>query len=141
MKKFKKQKRKERLAEKMRKHVKRKRGNRITHYPSQLNQIIFEAMHDKKINAHHVEIPIGNVVLCDFCGDDYTNSTETGGFISDNWAACPKCHKGMLNQIKKCNEEHLIEAYCPANMSFAEFVINYRGKDAKIIVDSFSSKD
>lgn len=81
-----------------------------------------------------VELEVGNVVICDLCDRDYTKSKEKGGFIWDAKAVCPKCAKVWLKRIKQFKEENKISAFCPTDMSFADFVIRYRGKDAKIII-------
>ena len=86
------------------------------------------------------EIEIGNIVICDICNSDYTNSTKTGGFVWSARAVCPKCQKDLLKKIKTWKEEKYIEAYCPENMSFAQFIIKYRGKNSKIIVTVFKRR-
>lgn len=88
-----------------------------------------------------IEIEIGNVVICDICNRDYTNSTEKGGFVWSGRGICPKCQGDLLKEIKICKEEKYIEAYCPANMSFADFIIEFRGKNAKAILEFESNLD
>lgn len=80
-------------------------------------------------------IPLGRIVACDVCGEDYTENTETGGFIFGSYAYCPKCAVDGLQKIKGYGEEHLIKAKCPADKSFADFVRAYRGEDAGIRIN------
>ena len=79
----------------------------------------------------------GNMVMCDLCGVDYTDSTVSGGMIFHHKAACPECSLRILEDCKKYGEEHFIEAQCPEDKSFADFVRNFRGGDAIITITSF----
>lgn len=73
-------------------------------------------------------IPIGDIVVCDFCGDDHTSSTVTGGLIFGSYAICPKC-------VHKVEVEHRnVRARCPENISFGDFVRRYRGPNSAITV-------
>lgn len=56
------------------------------------------------------------VVRCDFCSADYTESAESGGFVSGSWAACPRCV--ATNQVVRTDHD----VPCPPSMSFADFV-------------------
>jgi len=73
-----------------------------------------------------------DTVICDQCGKDYTNSDMRGGFIFGSHAYCPVCAKESIERIKSYGEEGYIKAYCPDNMSFKDFVVNYRGDNNKI---------
>jgi hypothetical protein len=64
----------------------------------------------------------GYTVICDVCGEDYTNSQDTGGFIFGSYAYCPKCAEGHIAQIEAFGEDHLIQARCPQGIPFADFV-------------------
>ena len=64
----------------------------------------------------------GNLVFCDFCGEDWTERTEPGGFLFGSKAACPTCAPEMLANIKRYHEEHYIKAYCPSDKSYADWV-------------------
>ena len=79
----------------------------------------------------------GNMVICDLCDTDYTNSTVSGGMIFHHKAVCPNCSSHILEDCKKHGEEHFIEAQCPEDKSFADFVRDFRGGDAIIIMTSF----
>ena len=89
------------------------------------------------MDKHETVIPIGDNVVCDFCNADYTTSEESGGFVFSGNGVCPKCApKSMLN-IKKYNEEKYIDALCPEDMSFGDFIRKYRGPNACIRITGF----
>ena len=79
----------------------------------------------------------GNMVICDFCCIDYTDSTVSGGIIFHHKAACPDCSSHILEDCRKYDEEHFIEAQCPEDKSFADFVRDFRGGNAIITITSF----
>jgi len=72
-------------------------------------------------------VDIGNIVVCDICNEDYTNSLDSGGFIFTSSAYCPKCAKAGLLTIQSYGEERYIKAMCKEGQSFADFVREYRG--------------
>lgn len=76
----------------------------------------------------------GTRVLCDSCGEDYSFEGQTGGFIFESKAICPKCSDSWMKGIKKYNEERFIRAVCPPEMSFWRFVVEYRGDNSKVKV-------
>lgn len=82
------------------------------------------------------EIDIGNIVVCDGCNDDYTNSNSPGGFIFLSRAICPRCASHWMASIIANGEQSMIRAACPSGQSFAEFVRSYRGPNTKISVGS-----
>lgn len=67
----------------------------------------------------------GNVVLCDDCNADYTDSDESGGILFGSRAICPKCQQKWIENARKYNEEKYIKARCPKDMSFADWVRDY----------------
>jgi hypothetical protein len=73
-------------------------------------------------------VPVGDIVVCDFCGQDYTQSDALGGLIFGSYAICEKCSP------KVANESSRIRARCPAGKSFADFVREYRGPNSAITV-------
>jgi hypothetical protein len=83
-------------------------------------------------------IDIGETVLCDQCSGDYTYSDESGGFLFGSHAVCPKCAPGMLESAKKYHEDRYISAWCPAGTSFRNWVLQLRGGDNTIRVQSWS---
>jgi len=93
---------------------------------------------DKWSEAEETGAPIsvGDIVVCDICDEDFTDSSEQGGFIFSSTAYCPKCAKEKLPMIRGYNEEHYIKARCPDDVSFADFVRDYRGPNAYIQITS-----
>lgn len=80
--------------------------------------------------------PAGDSVICDSCGEDWTDRTETGGFLFVSKAYCPVCAEQSLPVIKQYHEEHFIRAWCPADISFADWVRRLRfssGGDRTVI--------
>lgn len=73
-----------------------------------------------------IHVDPGNDVICDICGDDYTNSEESGGYIFSSYAYCPGCADRGMKSIKKHNEEKYIKATCPPDMSFADWIRSIR---------------
>ena len=77
-------------------------------------------------------ISLGDTVLCDLCNEDYTDSSESGGFIFGSTAYCPPCATKSLPTIHEYDEEGYISAYCPEDQSFSDFVRAYRGGEGTI---------
>ncbi len=97
---------------------------------------------DKWDEAGKTEEPvsIGDTVICDYCDEDFTNSDAMGGFVFGSKACCPKCEPRMLGTIKGYNEEYHIKARCPENMSFADFIRDYRGPNNYIQITNSGEK-
>lgn len=64
----------------------------------------------------------GNLVFCDFCGEDWTDRIESGGFLFGSKATCPTCAPAMLKSIRDFGEENYIKATCPPTKSFSDWV-------------------
>ncbi len=64
----------------------------------------------------------GQLVFCDFCGEDWTERTESGGLLFQSKAVCPDCTPRSLKSIAEFHEEHLIKDRCPEGKSFADWV-------------------
>lgn len=79
-------------------------------------------------------IPIGDLVACDACNEDFTNSDRSGGFLFRSYAYGPCCQEKQLRSIRGYGEEWNIRARCPAGMSFADWVRHLRGPDAAITI-------
>lgn len=75
------------------------------------------------------EFNLGNDVVCDVCGKDWTNRTESGGFVFGSYGYCPECAVRGERKIRESGEEGYIRARCPEGVSFAEFIRTYRGGD------------
>jgi len=65
---------------------------------------------------------IGDMVICDTCGANYTNSDAKGGIQFLSKAVCPKCAPEMEKNAKKYDEMHCIKSRCPEEKSFAQWV-------------------
>lgn len=67
----------------------------------------------------------GNMVVCDFCSEEYGNSNEEGGLIHNkNWAVCPKCeHKVNTHITLKADK----------GQTFKSLVNQYRLKQGFIV--------
>jgi hypothetical protein len=79
-------------------------------------------------------VPVGDIVLCDFCDEDLTADPRTGGFLFGSKGVGPCCADASLARIKGYGEEWNIRAYCPAAVSFADWVRGMRGPDAAVTV-------
>lgn len=80
-------------------------------------------------------VPLDDVVVCDICNRDYTESDQCGGFIFGSNAYCPPCAERSLTNILRYGEVHYIRALCPAGVNFADFVRAYRGPNAGITIE------
>lgn len=69
-----------------------------------------------------ITIDVGNIVVCDLCNKDFTDSDESGGFLFGGKAVGPCCSEKFLATVKECREEHHIVADCPKDRSFANWV-------------------
>ena len=81
-------------------------------------------------------IDIGDQVLCDGCTADFTNRTESGGFLFGSKAVCPDCAPALLVDLKKGREDKFIKAFCPPWMSFRDWCLMLRGGDNTIRIRS-----
>lgn len=79
-------------------------------------------------------VPVGDIVVCDFCDHDFTHRPDQGGMIFQSKAVCPQCTALMASDVKQYGEERYIRAGCPEGQSFADFVRAYRGPAAAIKV-------
>lgn len=75
-------------------------------------------------------IDIGDAVVCDFCNADYTDSEESGGVLIGSFAVCPRCAPDALRSADKHGEP--VDAVCPPDKSFKEWVLELRGGDNTI---------
>lgn len=80
---------------------------------------------------------LGDIVLCDLCNKDYTDSTELGGFIFGSNAVCPACAPRFKASIRKHNETASIRATAKENQAFRDFVREYRGGPATTTIISW----
>ena len=74
-----------------------------------------------------INIKPGEIVLCDFCGKDYTNdNTSLGGILFTGHAVCPDCLPEFEEGIRKYREEKYIQARAGENQTFKDFVLAIR---------------
>ena len=66
-------------------------------------------------------IDIGNMVLCDICNGDYTDSDAEGGVLVGSYALCPQC----APEFDDTDDEPVIR--CPVGMRFRDWVLRLRG--------------
>jgi hypothetical protein len=71
-------------------------------------------------------IDLGDLVVCDGCTQDHTNSEAKGGMIFGSHAYCPVCTDLMMQSVRRHNEQRFIKATCPPEMLFGDFVRRYR---------------
>ena len=82
-------------------------------HPSMPNATAFEV----------INIDIGDRVVCDICGGEWTNRPESGGIYGfGTKAICPDCTPSYIESAKRHNEERYIKARCPEGKSFADWV-------------------
>ena len=67
-------------------------------------------------------IDVGDSVICDSCGDDYTDSDRCGGILFESKAICPNCSPKWISNAKTYSEMHFIKAECPEGKTFADWV-------------------
>jgi hypothetical protein len=77
-------------------------------------------------------VVIGDIVVCDACDDDFTNSEAIGGMIFGSKAYCPRCTNRAMPNIVSYGEQGYIRAMCPVGSSFPDFVRQYRGPNATV---------
>lgn len=62
------------------------------------------------------------VVLCDGCGEDYTDRPDNGGILFVSKALCPTCGVRWEEASEREHETAYIRARCPEGKSFADWV-------------------
>lgn len=76
-----------------------------------------------------VHVDVGNRVICDMCGDEYTGKSDNGGILFGSKACCPVCTVRLLKSLPFGEKEN-IKAYCPLGMSFYDWVLALRSGSA-----------
>jgi hypothetical protein len=87
------------------------------------------------MNQHIINI--GDNVLCDHCNEDYTTSHEHGGVFIGSYAICPRYAPAAMRSAEKHGE--LVDAVCPASMSFKDWVLALRGGDNTIRISAMDA--
>jgi hypothetical protein len=88
-----------------------------------------ECMYEEEI--YHDDI--GDIVVCDYCNADYTNNDRSGGVLCGG-VLCPDC---AIQTIRDYPDD--IEAQCPPDLSFKEWVLRLRGGDNTITITSITT--
>ena len=81
-------------------------------------------------------IELGRTVLCDGCEEDLTDDPRSGGFMFGSYGYGPCCAIQRLAGIRRYHEERYITAWCPPDVSFADWIRQIRdeaGNNAIII--------
>ncbi len=93
-------------------------------------------LQDKWDEASRTGLPVdvGRLVCCDSCDEDYTDSTESGGFIFESKGICPKCGPRWRASAELYGEwtGRFVIAECKPGQSFADFVREHRGPNSTI---------
>jgi len=79
---------------------------------------------DKKVFV--VNLNVGDSVICDNCNADFSHRTESGGFLIGSRGWCPDCEAESRALLRRYNEEHLITATCPSDMSHRDWILSIR---------------
>ena len=95
---------------------------------------IFEYFKKNKIKPEEKIIDIGDSVICDWCGEDYTESDAQGGLLFGSKACCPECAPRVEASAKRFNEDYDIRGRCPDGMTFKDWVLQLRGGENTIKV-------
>lgn len=66
-------------------------------------------------------IDIGDLVVCDSCCEDFTDSEEVGGLLFAGWAICPRCVPAWEKS------KPFIRARAAPFETFRAFVLRLRG--------------
>lgn len=69
-----------------------------------------------------IRVEPGDTVLCDYCNEDYTKSSTSGGLLFQSKAACPSCAPRIQREAEGHGETNFIRARCPEGKSFADWV-------------------
>lgn len=70
-------------------------------------------------------------VICDWCGEDYTNSDAVGGLTFGSKACCPVCVPKVEALAKQHNEEQYIGQRAAEGQTFKDFVVHTLRGDEK----------
>lgn len=78
------------------------------------------------LSQEQTTIDVGNLVVCDYCNEDYSFSDKKGGVLINNEAVCPNCVTDELKQKA--------ESVCPTSASFKDWVLQLRDGDNNITI-------
>ena len=86
------------------------------------------------LEAGEGTVELGRTVLCDVCSTDLTDDPRSGGYMFGSYAYGPCCASERLATIQGYGEEWNIRAWCPPELSFADWIRAIRGPHAVIRV-------
>ena len=86
------------------------------------------------LKAGEGTVVVGRTVLCDVCSTDLTDDPRSGGYMFGSYAYGPCCASERLATIQGYGEEWNIRAWCPPELSFADWIRAIRGPNAVIRV-------
>lgn len=75
---------------------------------------------------------IGNIVICDLCGEDHTFSNAKGGILFGDKACCPVYAPSMEASAKEYHEEEYIKARCPEGKTFKDWCLELRNGNNRV---------
>lgn len=85
---------------------------------------------------------VGDVILCDMCNEDYTESLKQGGILFGSRGVCPKCAPDIEKSAVECGEQDYIRDRAGPDETFRDFIRRLRGgKPATMSVISFDNSD
>jgi hypothetical protein len=83
------------------------------------------------------EYDIGDTVVCDLCNEDFTSSTETGGFLFSSKGVCPHCAPKFEESARKYREEKYIRNRARKGETFKDFILRIRGGNNTVRITSY----
>jgi len=72
-----------------------------------------------------ITLDVGDDVICDTCGEHWTDSDVSGGITFGSKAVCPTCAPEVEKLAKEHGEEGYIQWRCPKTVSFADWVRDF----------------
>jgi len=72
-----------------------------------------------------IKLDVGDSVICDMCGEHWTDSDVSGGITFGSKACCPTCAPEIERKAQEHGEENYIEWRCPKGVSFADWVRDF----------------
>lgn len=82
-------------------------------------------------------IDIVDIVVCDLCNTDYTDSALKGGFLFGSKGVCPVCAPRFEGEVHACGEGRYIRGRAEPGETFKAFVLRIRAGNNTVSVTSF----
>jgi hypothetical protein len=80
------------------------------------------------------EYDVTNIIVCDFCSADHSDTSTQGGLLFMSKGICPACVPKLEEDVKKYGEEHFIRARALPGETFKDFIIRIRDGNNTMIV-------